>query len=200
MYFLLPLIYLINSNNTMKHKIFIATMFAMLTINSFSQVKEIQVQAAGLTCSMCSKAIFKALTAVSFIKEVKAEIKTSSYTIYLKDETLWDFDAIKNAVTGAGFSVAHFSVKAQFSNTKVENDTHTKLNGKMLHILNTKTQTLNGEYKFDVLDKNYVTAREFKANSKFTSMKCYQTGTMETCCSKAMGKLGERVYHITLKS
>lgn len=184
----------------MKHTIIIAILFAIITNTSFAQVKEIQLQAAGLTCSMCSKAIYKALTAIPSIKEVKAEIKSSSYTIHLKDETQWDFDQIKKAVEGAGFSVAHFTVTANFTNTKVEKDTHIKLNGKTLHFLNTKEQTLNGEHKFDVLDKSYVTTKEFKANSKYTSMKCYQTGTMETCCNKSMGKQGERVYHITLKS
>ena len=182
----------------MKQILFIVA-FAIISATSYSQVKQIQLQAAGLTCSICSKAVFKALSAVAFVKDVKADIKTSSYVIHLKDENVFDFDALKKAVENAGFSVAKLSANINFSNAKVENDTHLKYAGKTFHFLNVKPQTLNGDYTIALLDKNFVAAKEFKANNKFTTMKCYQTGVMESCCSKS-NKVGERIYHITLKS
>lgn len=183
----------------MKQIIFIA-FFAINTTLSFSQVKQIQLQAAGLTCSMCSKAVFKSLSAVPFVKEVKADIKTSSYTILLKDENIWDFDILKKSVENAGFSVAQLLATIDFKNAKVDNDTHIKYSGKAFHFLNIKPQTLDGNYTVKIIDKNFVTAKEFKANNKFTTMKCYQTGFMESCCNKSAGKNGDRIYHITLKS
>ncbi len=182
----------------MKQILFVVA-FAITSTISYSQVKKIQLQAAGLTCSICSKAVFKALSAVAFVKDVKADIKTSSYTISLKDENVFDFDALQKAVVSSGFSVAKLSADINFSNAKIENDTHLKYGGKTFHFLNVKPQTLNGDYSVSLLDKNFVTAKEFKANNKFTTMKCYQTGVMESCCSKP-SKGGERVYHITLKS
>jgi copper chaperone CopZ len=185
----------------MKHTLLAATISVIFSFNSFSQVKQIELQAAGLTCSMCSKAVFKALIGVAFVKDVKADIKTSSYTIHLKDENLFDFDALKKAVEGAGFSVARLNANINFSNAKIENDTHVKFDGKTFHFMNVKSQSLNGEHTISLLDKNFVTAKEFKANNKFTTMKCYETGTMQSCCSnKTTGKIGERVYHVTLKS
>lgn len=181
-------------------QILLVIAFAIATTLSYAQVKKIQLQAAGLTCSMCSKAVFKAISSIAFVKEVKADIKSSSYIIYLKDENIWDFDALKKAVENAGFSVAQLSANIIFNNSKIENDTHLKYTGKTFHFLNVKPQTLSGDYTITVLDKNFVTAKEFKANNKFTTMKCYQTGTMESCCTKPAGKVGERIYHVTLKS
>jgi len=183
----------------MKKILMIAIMAMATAFQSFSQIKQIDLQAAGLTCSICSKAVYKALAAVSFVKDVKADIKTSSYLIHLKDETTWDFDALKKAVEGAGFSVAKLAANVTFVNATIENDTHLKYNGKTFHFMNVKPQTLNGDYTITLLDKNFVTAKEFKTNKKYTTMKCYETGIMETCCSKP-NKQGERIYHITLKN
>lgn len=183
----------------MKQIIFIA-IFAISSTISFSQVKQIQLQAAGLTCSMCSKAVFKSLSAIPFVKEVKADIKTSSYTIILKDENIWDFDMLRKSVENAGFSVAQLIANITFSKTKIENDTHLKYAGKAFHFLNVQPQTLDGNYNIKIIDKNFVTAKEFKSNSKFTNMKCYQTGILESCCNKTAGKSGDRIYHITLKN
>lgn len=183
----------------MKKIIIIAVIAIATAFQSFSQIKQIELQAAGLTCSICSKAVFKAINAVAFVKEVKANIKTSSYTILLKDENIFDFDALKKAVEGAGFSVAKLSATIHFKDANIQNDTHLKYIGKTFHFMNVKSQTLNGDYIIAVLDKNFVTSKEYKANCKFTTMKCYQTGTMESCCTKP-SNIGERIYHITLKS
>ena len=183
----------------MKKILTVAVIAITTAFQSFAQVKNIELQAAGLTCSICSKAVYKAISAVPFVKEVKANIKTSSYTISLKDENIFDFDALKKAVVGAGFSVAKLTANISFINAVIENDTHLKYFGKTFHFMNVKSQTLNGDYAITMLDKNFVTNKEFKTNSKFTKMKCYESGTMESCCTKP-NKIGERIYHITLKS
>jgi 3,4-dihydroxy-2-butanone 4-phosphate synthase len=62
------------------------TFFFMLfaVLNSSAQVKEITLQASGLTCSMCSKSIYKSLLAVSFVQDVQSDIKNSAFIITLK--------------------------------------------------------------------------------------------------------------------
>ncbi len=42
-------------------------------------IKKVSLVASGLTCSMCSKAIFKALTKLDFVEEVKVDIAKSMY-------------------------------------------------------------------------------------------------------------------------
>jgi len=179
----------------MKH-IFIAVLL-LIGISASAQVKTATLQASGLTCSMCSNAIYKALQKISFVQDVQSDIKNSSYNITFKEGSTVDIDALKKAVTGAGFSVARLSVVAHFDNVKIENDTHVKLDGKTFHFLNVPAQTLNGDKTITVVDKNFVTNKEYKKYSQYTKMKCYETGTMESCCKKN-GSAGERIYHVTI--
>jgi len=167
-------------------------------IQGFSQVQQVNLTASGLTCSMCSKAIYKALTALSFVKQVQPDIERSSYAITFKENAQPDFDAIANAVTGAGFSVAKLQATINFSGEQVQNDTHLKVNNETFHFLHVSERKLNGATTVTLVDKNFVTAKEFKKYSQYTTMKCYPTGVMESCCTKKDGKAGERIYHVTI--
>jgi copper chaperone CopZ len=70
-----------------------------------SEIKKVSLVASGLTCSMCSKAIFKALTKLDFVEEVKVDIEKSMYVMTFKAGKKADIDLIKLAVTDAGFGV-----------------------------------------------------------------------------------------------
>lgn len=170
----------------------------MLSIGSQAQFKQANLQASGLTCSMCSKAIFKALSAVPFVDKVDSDIKNSAYNITFKSNMPVDFDALKSAVTNAGFSVAKLKVTANFDNVKVQNDAHVVVQGKTLHFLNVPSQTLNGSKTFTIVDKNFAAAKDTKKYAQYTTMKCYQTGIMESCCDKKDGVSGTRIYHVTI--
>lgn len=69
------------------------------------EIKKVSIVASGLTCSMCSKAIFKALTKLDFVEEVKVDIEKSMYIMTFKTGKKVDIDQIKLAVTDAGFGV-----------------------------------------------------------------------------------------------
>lgn len=110
-----------------------------------------------------------------------------------------DFDAIRKKVEGAGFSVANMWVTANLDNLKVNDGEHVNFGGLDLHFMHLKAQTLQGEKKLRVIDKNFVSAKEFKTFSTYTSMSCYQTGTMASCCSSPNStKAGKRIYHVTI--
>lgn len=172
--------------------------FIFLSIQASAQIKEVTIQASGLTCSMCSKSIYKSLTAVSFVKDVKSDIKNSAFVISFKDSTLVDLDALKKAVTDAGFSVASFKAVVNFTNQSIKNDAHIEQAGKTWHFLNVQSQTLNGTKTVVLVDKSFVTAKDFKKYSKFTTMKCYETGVMESCCTKSSSNASKRIYHVTI--
>ena len=180
----------------MKKLLFFFMLFAVL--NSSAQIKEITLQASGLTCSMCSKSIYKSLVAVSFVQDVQSDIKNSAFIITLKTNMEADFDVLKNAVVNAGFSVASFKIIANFSEQTVKNDAHILFDHKTLHFLNVKPQTLNGTKTIQLVDKNFVTNKEAKKYTKLTTMKCYETGFMESCCSKKSTASSNRVYHVTV--
>lgn len=164
--------------------------------SAHAQITKAKLTASGLTCSMCSKAIYEALQKVSFIETVKANIKESSYSIVFKKDVAVDPDDLKKAVEDAGFFVAQLQLTMNFDNVEVQNDKHVAADGLNLHFMNIQQQTLTGEKVVTVLDKNYESAKEFKKYAGYTNMKCFTTGVMEDCCDKTMA--GKRIYHVTI--
>lgn len=167
------------------------------SVPALAQIKSVSLTASGLTCSMCSKAIYKSLVKVPFIKSVDANVQTSTFIIQFKEGEKIVLDDIKKAVENAGFSVASFKVTAVFTNAEVFNDAHIELGGSTFHFLNVSRQTLKGENTFTVVDKNYLTASAHKKYGKYTKMKCFETGMSASCCPGYSGT-SNRIYHVTL--
>jgi copper chaperone CopZ len=158
-------------------------------------IQSATLKASGLTCSMCSKAVYTALSKVAFVQEVQASIRESSYTLRFKKDAAVNLDAIKNAVEDAGFSVAQLLVTVDFSGEAIENDTHLEQGSNTWHFVNVKPQKLTGLQTLTVIDKHFVPAKDFKKYRALTGMSCYDTGYMQSCCSKS--RKG-RIYHVTL--
>ncbi len=70
-----------------------------------AEIKKVTLVASDLTCSMCSKAIFKALSSLDFVADVKVDIEQSKYILTFKSGKTVVIDQIKSAVTDAGFGV-----------------------------------------------------------------------------------------------
>lgn len=180
----------------MKKVLFIIAILA-ITVPSFAQIQSASLKASGLTCSMCSKSIFKSLEKVSFIQDVKVDIEGSGYELTFKPGSKVVIDDVKKAVEKAGFSVASMKVTANFPKTTIENDAHIALNGTNLHFLNVAQQTIQGEKTFTVVDKSYLPAKDNKKYSQYTKMACFNTGMMAACCTNSSQPAG-RIYHVTL--
>ncbi len=162
------------------------------------QLTKATLQASGLTCSLCAKSINKAVQSLDFVEKVEVDIKTSSFIILFKKEAVPDVDLIRKKVEGAGFSVAKLQLTGNFNNVPVKNDAHIKLDGKTFHFLNVQDQVLNGEQSITLVDKNFVSAKDFKKYSAYTKMECYKTGVAGNCCAKETGDATTRIYHVTL--
>ena len=163
-----------------------------------AQVTKVTLQASGLTCSMCSNAINKSLKTIDYVDKVMANIKSSSFDISFKPNAKINFDQLKKKVEDAGFSVANMKAVVTFDNVTVAKDEHVAYNGLTLHFLNANGQVLNGEKTIQVVDKGYVSAKDFKKNQLFTKMDCYKTGVAGTCCTKAGTASGARIFHVTI--
>ena len=178
----------------MKKILFGLLMVIGLTANA--QFSKGSLQASGLTCSMCSKAVKNALEKVSFIEKVMVDIKNQQYNLTFKDGAAVDFDALGKAVEDAGFSVASLKVTALVKNLQVQKDDHIRIGEKNFHFLNAKGQPLNGDVTFALVDKSFVSAKEFKKYASMTKMECVQTGRMAKCCAKESAPAeAERIYH-----
>lgn len=163
-----------------------------------AQIKTVTIQASGLTCSMCSNSINKALKTIAYVDQVNANIKNSTFEISFTSNENISFDLLKKKVEDAGFFVAKMEVALLVENLMVSNDEHVELNGTMYHFLNVGEKLLNGSQVFRLLDKGFVSSKEYKKNQKFTSMECYHTGVVGSCCKKKDKLKGTRIYHVTL--
>ena len=172
----------------------------MLTAAHVSQAQftKATLQATGLTCAMCSNAINKALQKVPFVSSVEADIKNSAFFIVFKEDTKVDIDALKNAVEDAGFSIGSLKMTGNFNDVKVAKDKHVEIRGDQFHFLNTGDKVLNGVQTLTVVDKDFVSAKEFKKISSTSNMKCVQTGKAASCCIKDDIQPGTRIYHVTI--
>jgi copper chaperone CopZ len=167
-------------------------------MNMQAQFTKASIQASGLTCAMCSRAIDNALKQLPFIESVKPDIKNSAFNIVFKQGADADIDALKNAVEDAGFFVAKLKITGSFANTAIKNDEHVAIAGKEFHFLNVSNQLLNGEKELTIIDKNFITAAAFKKYGAATTMQCIKTGKAGNCCEKAGVAAGTRIYHVTI--
>lgn len=177
---------------------FFIVLVTLSALSSPAQFSKARLQATGLTCAMCSNAINKALQAKPFIQSVHSDIKNSAFDIVFKENAVFDIDELKKAVQGAGFEIGSLKLTGKFDEVKIENDKHVQIGNKSFHFLNVSNQVLNGEQTLTVLDKDFLTAKQFKKISTATKMNCLQTGKAASCCVKDGIPAGTRVYHVTI--
>lgn len=179
-------------------KSFFVMLLVTLGLTADAQISKVSLQASGLTCSMCSKAVKTALEEVSFVEKVQVDIKNQQYNLSFKKDVSVDFDALNKAVQDAGFSVAALKVTASVKDLKLEKDEHLAIGGQYFHFLNGSDQAIDGEINFSVVDKNFVTAKQFRKYASMTKMACVQTGRMAKCCSSDNAFENTRIYHVVI--
>lgn len=150
----------------MKQILLILAIFTAVAANS--QVTRVTLQASGLTCSMCSNAINKALRSLDFVSEVNADLKTYYFEITFKPNSHIDFDLIRKKVESAGFSVSAFYVTVLFNNTAVKTGDKITFPEQTLVFVETRNQVLSGANRIRIIDKGFVSSKEYK-HSQFSA-------------------------------
>jgi copper chaperone CopZ len=172
--------------------------FLVASFAAQAQFRNFQLQAAGLTCSMCSNAINKALKTIPAIKGIETDLKNNLFLISFKEDADIDFDLIGKKVEEAGFSVGRLTMEVNFSNARIANDQHISVQGKVFHFLGVKNQTLQGWTQVQLVDEHFVLAKQYKKIRTYTGMECLTTGVAGNCCKMADAREGQRIYHITI--
>lgn len=181
---------------TMKKILFL---FLILQASNLSaQFTSATLKASGLTCAMCSKAVYNALSAVPYVEKVQPDIQASTYQINFKNTANIDPDLMARAVTDAGFSVAKLEMTGNFPETAIEKDGHVIWNNNVYHFVQSSVKSIKGKQTIRLVDKLFVSAKEQKNFAKLTSMSCYATGTRQSCCPTVTGAASARIYHVTL--
>ena len=142
--------------------IFILVLVSWFAGKANAQFTKASLEASGLTCSMCTKAVKKALEGVPFIQEVRVNIKTQQYELAFKKNVPISFDDIEKAVEDAGYFIASLKVTGNFDNVKLQKDAAVKIGEQTLQFVNADNQILNGERVLTLVDKNFLTPKGFK--------------------------------------
>lgn len=181
----------------MKKVLLILFVFGM-TFNAGAQFTNASLQASGLTCALCSRAISKSMEKLPFVASVTADIKSSSFQIVFRDNVEINIDAIRKGVEDAGFSVAKLQLTGNFNKVAVSNDAHQVINGRTFHFLQIRQKELDGNLQLTIVDKNFLLPREFLKYAAATKMACVQTGKAGDCCKKDGIAIDARIYHVTI--
>jgi copper chaperone CopZ len=147
---------------------------------------------------MCARSVYKNLEALPFIDSIKTDLESSTFKLDFKDGMEMDADQIRKKVEDAGFSVASLRITVSFSDQQVKNDQHLTLNGKVYHFVNIKDQVLSGEKSLLLIDKTFLSAKDYKKYASATQMECFKSGVAGTCCNKEGINGNTRIYHVTM--
>lgn len=168
----------------------------LFIVTGQAQFSSAQLTASGLTCAMCTKAIYNALEKLPAVSKVEADIAHSSFMIHFKPDVQADPDALQQAVTQAGFSVSRLTLSGNFHHLTVGGDGHLLVGGKVFHLLKADSGTvLDGRRSLSMVDRKFMGTREFRKYAPAGRHDCLETGKAEVCCPKNMVAGNTRIYH-----
>jgi copper chaperone CopZ len=157
-----------------------------------AQFVSVEIKASGLTCSMCSNSIDKALRTILYVKDVKVDLQTTSFTVNFNTDATVQLEDMKNKIEGAGFFVAGMTATYHFNNQKITNDSHLSIEKNDYHFVDVSEQILSGDVAFKLMDKGYMLSKDYKNYKKKSAIPCIKNST--SCSPTA----GTKTYHVTL--
>lgn len=138
-----------------KNSVLFIILVTLFTTISNAQISKAEIRATGLTCSMCSNAINKQLKAMPEVKNVEIDLNTNTFIVSLSENNSVKPSALKEKVEKAGFFIG--SLILTTTSEAIKNSSYIVVNGK---------ENNSKEVKIQILDKGYVTDKEFKKLSK----------------------------------
>ncbi|MFH7000153.1 heavy-metal-associated domain-containing protein [Flavobacterium sp. FlaQc-57] len=140
----------------------VALVLLLTGVNSYSQTTKVEIMATGLTCSMCSNAINKQLKSYTEVDSIGTDLNTNTFTVYFKKDQSLQPKVLKNAVEKAGFFVGSMVLTAKFHTDKIEDNTTLKVDDATYNFIDIKTPVAHAEAKYRILNKGFVTQKEYK--------------------------------------
>lgn len=143
--------------------IIVASMVLMFSIKSNAQISKAEIRATGLTCSMCSNAINKQLKTLPEVVNIETDLNTNTFVVTLSENNTLTPKVFKDKVEKAGFFIGSLIVTLNSDTTN-----------KSPYILVSGDRNKSNPIQIQVLDKGYVTEKEFKKLSKsFKNIETY---------------------------
>ena len=152
---------------TLNIKFLALTLFVLITgVQSYAQISKAEIIATGLTCSMCSNAINKQLKSMTEVDSISTDLNTNTFTVYFKENTILQPKVLKAAVEKAGFFVGSMVLTMKLDTQKTENNTTFKIEDGSFIFIEPNVQVSDKETQYKVLDKGFVTQKEYKKLAK----------------------------------
>lgn len=143
--------------------ILLVSIVLLASANATAQISKAEIRATGLTCSMCSNAINKQLKSLPEVVNVETDLNTNTFTVTLKEGNTLSPKVFKDKVEKAGFFIGSLILTTKSETIK-----------QGAYVLVNKASSNNTEVQIQVLDKGYVTEKEFKKLSKsFKNVETY---------------------------
>ena len=120
-----------------------------------AQISKAEIRAIGLTCSMCSNAINKQFKSLPQVVNVSTDLNTNTFTVTLKEGNTLSPKVFKDKVEKAGFFIGSLIVTTKSESIKQGG-----------YVIVNNASNTNTEVQIQILDKGYVTEKEFKKLSK----------------------------------
>jgi copper chaperone CopZ len=151
---------------------------------STAQFNRASLQATGLTCAMCSNAINKALKKLDFVASVDADISNSTFHIKFKDDEAVKVEELRKAVEDAGFFIGGLSLTGKFDGLKIADNAEVTIGKENFRFIEVENKVLQGEATLKVLNKEFVTSKQYKKYSAATR--------------KKLENNKDKVFHVTM--
>lgn len=140
----------------------VALLLLLTGVNSYAQTTKVEIMATGLTCSMCSNAINKQLKSYTEVDSIGTDLNTNTFTVYFKKDQSLQPKVLKNAVEKAGFFVGSMVLTTKFHTDKIEDNTTLKVDDATYNFIDIKNPVAHAEAKYRILNKGFVTQKEYK--------------------------------------
>lgn len=131
--------------------IVLVSIVLLASTEATAQISKAEIRATGLTCSMCSNAINKQLKSLPEVVSVETDLNTNTFTVTLKEGNTLNPKIFKDKVEKAGFFIGTLILTTKAETIKQSD-----------YVLINNVSNNNTEVKIQVLDKGYVTEKEFK--------------------------------------
>jgi copper chaperone CopZ len=179
---------------TMK-KLLVIFSLVLTTTVAKAEFVSAQLKVTGVTCSMCSNSVQKALKTLVFIENIDVDLENAVFKLTFRPGEKVQIEEIQKKVEDAGFSVGKLVIDFRFDQLAVDKDYHYQYEDNTYHFVNVKHQVLEKIVPITFVDKGLTSLKEHKKYVRLTSYECIKTGKMESCCKISTTN---RIYHVTL--
>lgn len=165
----------------MKTKVLLAILLLTVSLASYSQITKVEIVATGLTCSMCSNAINKQLRKLAEVEKVTTDLNTNTFIVEVKKGSKISPLNLKQSVEKAGFFVGSMIITLTLEKPSRDGSLSTTVNDDTYIFVDAKSKAISDVITAKVLDKGFVTPKEYKKLSKsMTKYPTYDAGNANT--------------------